>query len=334
MSRPAKARIVSLGSYVPKNVLSNADLERMVETSDEWITQRTGIKERRIADPHEAASDLGTEAARKALSKSPIPADQIDYILVATMSSDHLTPSTAAIIQNNLGIGPIPALDIQAACTGFLYGLSLAKAYIESGMYRNILLVATEKMSFATDYTDRSTCILFGDGASAAVISSEAPGLEINYVSLGADGTLANLIVIPSGGSRSPPTAETVEKNLHFIKLEGKEVFKHAVKRMAQSATHCLERENLAIGDLAWVVPHQANLRIIEALAKVLGVPEEAVYKTIHKYGNTSASSIPLALDGLLQEKEVKPDDKLLLIAFGAGLTWGGALLTQSKEKV
>lgn len=334
MSKPAKARIVSLGSYVPQRVLSNADLEGMVETTDEWIVKRTGIKERRIAAKDEATSDMGTEAAKRALQKCSMPVEEIDYILVATMSPDYLSPSTAAIIQKNLGLRNVPAMDIQAACTGFLYGLSLAKAYIQSGMYRNILLVAAEKMSSVTDYTDRSTCILFGDGASAAVISAYGPGLEIDYVTLGADGTQAELIVVPSGGSRSPATHETVEQHLHFVKLEGKEVFKQAIKRMQQAGLECLNQQKLAVSDLAWVVPHQANERIIDALAKQLAIPPEIVYKTVHKYGNTSASSIPLALDDLLQEKKIEPNDNLLIVAFGAGLTWGGALLTQIHEEV
>ncbi|MEM1282531.1 MAG: beta-ketoacyl-ACP synthase III [Chlamydiota bacterium] len=330
MKAPEKAKIISMGSYVPKSILTNTQLEQMVETSDEWILKRTGIKERRIAGKDEAASDMGTEAAKQALSKSPIPAEKIDYILVATMSPDYLSPATAAIIQKNLGLSHIPAIDIQAACTGFLYALSMAKAYVESGMYRNILVIATEKMSFVTDYTDRGTCILFGDGSSAAVISTEGSGLEINTITLGADGGQANLIIVPSGGSRSPATEETVKEQDHFVKLEGKEVFKHAVKRMAESGKICLENENLTIDDLAWVVPHQANLRIIDALAKHLNIPQEIIYKTVHKYGNTSASSIPMALTDLIEEKTIQPNDKFLLVAFGAGLTWGGAVLTQT----
>lgn len=330
MKTTETAKIVSMGSYVPKNILSNADLEEMVETSDEWITKRTGIKERRIASENEAASDMGAKAAKKALENSPIPAEEIDYIIVATMSPDYLSPSTAALVQEELGITHIPAIDIQAACTGFLYGISMAKAYIESGMYRNILVIATEKMSSVIDYTDRGTCILFGDGASAAVISSKGPGLEINHVTLGADGGQADLIIIPSGGSRSPATEQTVSDHSHFVKLEGKEVFKHAVKRMGESGKACLEHENLTIDDLTWVVPHQANLRIIDALAKHLSIPQEIIYKTVHKYGNTSASSIPLALHDLLEEHNVKANDKFLLVAFGAGLTWGGAILTKT----
>lgn len=334
MNSKLKAKIVSLGSYVPKNILSNTDLEKMVETSDEWITKRTGIRERRIADRDEAASDMGSEAAKEAISNGEIPHDAIDYIIVATMSPDHLSPSTAAIIQKNLSLGHVPAIDIQAACTGFLYGLSQAKAYIESGMYKNILLVATEKMSSVIDYEDRGTCVLFGDGASAAIISAEGSGLEIDHVALGADGKQADLIIIPSGGSRSPASQENLDNRQHFVKLEGKEVFKHAVRRMAQSGRMCMEKENLSISDLKWVVPHQANLRIIDALVKQMSIPDEIVYKTVHKYGNTSASSVPLALDELIKTHPPKPDDKLLLVAFGAGLTWGAVLLTQSTEKV
>jgi 3-oxoacyl-[acyl-carrier-protein] synthase-3 len=237
-----KARIVAMGSYLPEKVLSNEDLEKMVDTSDEWIRSRTGMVERRIAASHEAASDMGIMAARQALERAGLTPSDIDLVLVATMTPDHLTPSTAAIVQAKLGAAQAAAFDIQAACSGFLYGLSTAKAFIESGMYRRILLIASEKMSSFIDYQDRNTCVLFGDGAAAAVITAEGEGFYIDSVILGADGQQAELITIPGGGSRLPAGPSTYEERHHYVKMMGKEVFKHAVRRMSSAATGCLER--------------------------------------------------------------------------------------------
>jgi len=325
-----KARIIGLGSYLPARVLSNQDLEKIVDTTDEWITTRTGIKERRIAADDEAASDMGAAAGRKALHDAGLTPADVDLILVCTMTPDHLCPSTAAIIQHKLGTPHIPAFDMQAACTGFLYGLSAAKAYVESGLARHVLLIATEMMSSVMDYTDRATCVLFGDGAAAVVVSTKGKGLAIDTVSLGADGELGHLIIIPGGGSRNPTSLHTVAEKLHYFSMNGKEVFKHAVRRMRSAANTCLSAAGLTEKEISWIVPHQANIRILEALAKSFEIPDERVYKTIHKYGNTSGSGVAIALDELVQENALKKGEHLLLVAFGGGLTWGAAVLTQT----
>lgn len=329
MTRHNKARIIAMGSYLPKKVLSNQDLEKMVDTSDEWIVSRTGIKERRIAAPNEFASDMGAEAARTALKACNLTPTDIDLILVATMTPDYTSTSTAPLIQADLGATNAAAVDIVAACTGYLYALSSAKAYIESGMYKNVLLIATEKMSSIVDYKDRSTCVLFGDGASASIISNTGPGLSIETICLGADGCASNLFVVPAGGTRNPATAESILQGMHYIKMTGQELFKHAVRRMSAATTECLNKSGLTDDQIAWLVPHQANSRIIDALAKQLNVPLEKVYKTLQKYGNTSASSIAIALDELTQTRPIKTGDHILLVAFGAGLTWGAAVLTK-----
>ena len=329
MVKKNSSRLIGTGSYLPSKILNNSDLEKLVETSDEWIVTRTGMNERRIASEDECTSHMGIQAAKKALAAAKKRPEEIDLILVATMTPDYLCPSTAALIQSSLKAGQAAAFDLQAACTGFLYALSMAKAYIESGIYANVLVIASEKMSSFIDYTDRNTCILFGDGASACVVSNAGPGLSIDTVSLGTDGDLAELITIPAGGCRHPATLKTVEERLHFFKMNGKEVFKNAVRRMEMASKQCLKEAGLKEEEISWLVPHQANLRIIDAIAKQMNLPDEKVYKTVHKYGNTSASSVAIALDELLQEKEIQEQEHLLLVAFGGGLTWGAAVLTQ-----
>lgn len=327
-----KACIVGLGSYLPERILTNRDLEKMVDTSDEWIVSRTGMKERRIADANEFPSDMGANAAKKALENSGILPGKIDLIITATMTPDYISPSTAAIIQAKLGAVHAAAVDIQAACTGYLFGLSMAKAYIESGLYQNILLVATEKMSAFIDYCDRNTCVLFGDGASAAVISLASKGLAIDSVCLGTDGELADLVKIPAGGSRSPASEQTISEGAHYFKMVGNEVFKHAVRRMSAAAKECLASSGMTEDQISWLVPHQANVRIIDAIAKNFNISEDRVFKTLHKYGNTSASSVAIALDELTAENPLKEGEKLLLMAFGGGLTWGASILTSINE--
>ncbi|MGH2639546.1 MAG: beta-ketoacyl-ACP synthase III [Rhabdochlamydiaceae bacterium] len=323
-----QAKIRGTGSYLPEKILTNQDLEKMVETSDEWIVSRTGMKERRLARGDEFTSDMGREAAIKALEAAQCSAEELDLILFATITPDYAFPSTACLIQKQLGAHKAAALDVQAACTGFLYALAIAKAFIESGIYKNILIVASEKLSSIVDYKDRNTCVLFGDGASAAVVSCKGRGVTIRDVTLGADGDQAQLLVLPAGGSRHPPSKQTVEDNLHYLRMEGKEVFKHAVRRMEAASKESIEKSGLQETDIAWFVPHQANLRIIESLAKRFNVPAEKVFVTIHKYGNTSASSLGIALDELLREKKLDAGDNILLTAFGSGLTWGAAVLT------
>ncbi len=300
----------------------------MVETSDEWITSRTGMKERRIAAKNEHNSDMGAAAALKAMEAAHVTAGDIDLILVATLTPDYAFPSTACLIQAQLKAPQAAAMDMQAACSGYLYGLMMAKSFVESGQYRTVLLVASEKLSSIVNYKDRNTCVLFGDGASACVVSAKGKGLAIRNVNLGADGELANLLILPAGGSRKPASAETVCAEEHFLKMEGKEVFKHAVRRMEAAAKQCLDALQLKESDISWLVPHQANMRIIEALAKRFEVPMEKVFMTIHKYGNTSASSVGIALDELLRQNTIRSGDNLLLAAFGSGLTWGASVLT------
>lgn len=324
-----KARIIGTGSYLPEKVLSNADLEKIVDTSDEWIVSRTGMKERRIASENEFTSDMGVEAAKSAIENAKIDASQIDCILVATLTPDYVFPSTAAIIQHALGLDEVPAMDMQAACTGYLYALAQAKAYIESGTYQNVLIVASEKLSAITDYEDRNTCILFGDGAGACVVSDSGPGYLVESITLGCDGAQSELLYQPAGGSRAPASEETLKDRGHFIHMNGKEVFKHAVRRMESASEKALEKAGLGKSKISWLVPHQANIRIIEFLAKRFEVPMERVFMTLHKYGNTSASSVGIALDELEREQSPKNGEHVLLTAFGAGLTWGAAVLTK-----
>jgi 3-oxoacyl-[acyl-carrier-protein] synthase-3 len=324
-----KARIIGTGSYLPERILTNADLEKIVETSDEWIVTRTGMRERRIAREDEYPSTMGAEAAQRALASAGVSADEIDYILVATCTPDYIFPSTACLIQHAIGAKNAVGVDVQAACTGFLYILSMAKSFIESGAFKNVLLIATEKLSSITDYSDRSTCVLFGDGATACVVSSlQKPGLDIESVRLGADGEHAKLVMQPGGGSRYPATSASIEERLHYIKMSGNEVFKHAVRRMESACKECLEAAGVSEGEISWLVPHQANVRIIDAMAKRFEhLPADRIYKTLHKYGNTSASSVGIALDELLRSNVVGVRERILLTAFGGGLTWGAALL-------
>lgn len=325
-----QATITGLGVFLPENILSNADLEKMVETSDEWILTRSGISERRLANESEFTSSMGTKAAEAALKQAGIHAKEVDAIIVATMTPDHLCPNTACLIQGALQAENACAFDLSAACSGFLFGLSIAKAWIETGAFKNILVIASEKNSAFIDYQDRTTCVLFGDGAGAAVVQGGGSGYIIRHVSLGADGNQSSLISIPAGGSRQPASSATVADKNHYLKMAGKEVFKHAVRRMEAAAKECLEKVGLAQEELSWLVPHQANLRIMEAIAKRFDIPWERVYRTIHKYGNTSASTVPIALSELDSLQLTKEHDNVLLVAFGGGLTWGASLLTKT----
>lgn len=324
-----KARVIGVGSYLPERILTNFDLEQMVDTTDEWIVSRTGMKERRIARADEFTSDMGVAAAKVAIENAGIDIKEIDLIIFATITPDYVFPSTAALLQKHLGAINAAAFDLQAACTGFIYGLSIAKSFIESGSYKTILLVASEKLSSIVNYKDRNTCVLFGDGASACVISDKGAGLQIRHATLGADGGQAELLILPAGGSRQPATKTTVEEGLHYLLMEGKEVFKHAVRRMESAAEACIKASDLKEGEIGWLIPHQANERIIDAIAKRFNFPKEKVYKTVHKYGNTSASSVGIALFDLLKEHKIKVGEHILLVAFGAGLTWGATILTK-----
>lgn len=330
-----KAKIIGLGSYLPEKILTNFDLEKMVDTSDEWIMTRTGVSERRLAAENEFTSDMGAKAARRALENANISVDQIDLILVATLTPDYIFPSTACLIQKELQAENAAAFDFQTACSGFIYGLSIAKAYIQSGCYKNVLLVASEKLSSIVDYQDRATCVLFGDGACAAIISnSDQAGFEIKSVTLGADGSGAEFLSIPGGGSRNPASIKTVEDRLHYIKMSGKEVFKHGVRRMQMASESALEKAKMEPSEISWLIPHQANLRILEAIVKrFTHIPENKIFReTMHKYGNTSASSVGIALDELVKRGAIKDSENILLTAFGAGFTWAGAVLTYKER--
>ena len=322
-----RTKIVSTGSYLPEKVLTNFDLERMVETSDQWITERTGIKERRIANENQAASDLAHEASKIALDRASLKAEDIDLIITATVTGDMPFPSTACILQDKLGAKKAAAFDINAACSGFLYGLYVADSFIRSGMHKKILVVGTEVLSKITDWEDRTTCILFGDGAGAVIVEPTIEDRGILSMSVNSDGSMWDLLHLPAGGSKIPASRESVDNKLHFIKMRGNETFKFAVRALEDLVIRILEENKLDPSQISLLIPHQANLRIIQATADRLGIPMEKVLINIDKYGNTSAASIPIALDEALTTGRVKEGDYILLEAFGGGLTWASALL-------
>ena len=320
----------SVGAYVPERILTNEDLEKMVDTSDEWITKRTGIKERHIAAEDEFTSDMGVKAAEQAIKRAGISKEEIDMVICATISPDYFNmPSTATIISAKLGLPQVMAFDISAACTGFVYVVSIAKAFIESGMKKNVLVIGAEKLSAITDYTDRTTCILFGDGAGAAVISATEDASEaILDVHTAADGTYADLLMTPNGGTGSAHDALDAEAKAGcFMQMKGNETFKVAVRTLTNDVKAILEENNLHADDIKHFVPHQANYRIIKAVGDALNLRDEQVVLTVHKYGNTSGSSIPIAINDLYESGKLQPGDLMLFDAFGGGLTWGSALV-------
>ena len=321
-----RSRILGTGSYVPERVLTNADLERMVATSDTWIVERTGIRERRIAAPGQACSDLGTKAAERALEAAGTAAADLEMILVATCTGDSPMPSTACLVQHRLGATRAAACDLSAACSGFVYALSVADAYVKMGM-RRVLVIGSEVMSAIMDWTDRGTCILFGDGAGAVVVGPAEGDRGLLSSHLHSDGNLGELICVPGGGSRVPPGEKMVAEGLQYIKMKGNETFKVAVKRLEEAAREALAANGLSVQDLDLYIPHQANTRIIAAVAERLGLPADKVMINIERYGNTSAASIPLALDEAVRGGRIKTGDVILMEAFGGGLTWASALL-------
>ncbi|MCH6557962.1 MAG: ketoacyl-ACP synthase III [Nitrospirae bacterium] len=321
-----KARIAGTGSYVPERVLTNRDLERMVATSDAWIVDRTGIRERRIAAPGEACSDLGVRAAELALQAAGVDAAELDLILVATCTGDAPLPSTACIIQHRLGAVRAAACDLGAACCGFVYALAVGDAYVKTG-FRHVLVVGAEVMSMITDWTDRNTCVLFGDGAGAVVLTAEEGERGILSSHLHSDGSLWELICVPGGGSRIPPSEKMLAERLQYMKMKGNETFKVAVKTLEDSAREALSANNLSVEDLDLYVPHQANARIISAVAARLGLPMEKVVLNMDRYGNTSAASIPLALDEAVRAGRVGEGSLVMMAAFGSGLTWASSLV-------
>jgi len=321
-----KVGIIGVGEYLPKKILTNVDLEKMVDTSDEWITTRTGIKERRIALSSEAASDLALSAAKEALKGAKIKAQDLDLIIIATITPDVQFPSTACFVQAALGAKNAVCFDISAACAGFVYAIIVAQQFIARGTYKNALVIGTEVLSSITDWQDRNTCVLFGDGAGAAVLSEvKSGGILSTY--LGSDGTMAKLLMLPGGGSRNPATHKTIDKRLHYIKMEGNVIFKSAVTIMAEAAQAALKKAGLKCSDVDLVIPHQANVRIIMAMAKRLGLPSEKIFLNIEKYGNMSSASTATALCEAVKTGRIKKGDIVLLDAFGAGLVWGACLI-------
>ncbi|HEU5125038.1 MAG TPA: beta-ketoacyl-ACP synthase III [Verrucomicrobiae bacterium] len=319
--------IAGVGSYVPAKVLTNADLEKMVETSDEWITSRTGIKERHLAAADEFTSDLGAEAARRAMQKAGITADQIDLIIVATITPDMPFPSTACLVQQKIGAKRAAAFDLEAACSGFIYALEIGQQFIMSRTYDTVLVIGAEKLSSIIDWTDRNTCVLFGDGAGAAILQSSPGSHGLLTAVMGADGDKAELLFMPAGGSRCPASIDTVNSRLHYLRMEGKETFKNAVQAMQTAASEALRRCEIDITKIKCVIPHQANRRIIDAVGDRLGAKPEQLFVNLDKYGNTSAASVAIALDEAVESGRIERGDLILLVVFGAGLTWGAAVI-------
>ncbi len=322
-----RSRIVSTGAYVPEIIMSNSDLEKMVDTSDEWITERTGIKERRIASKEQAASDLAYEASKIAIERAGIVPEDIDLIIVATISGDMPFPSTACFLQEKLGAINAAGFDVNATCSGFLYALHIADGFIKSNLHKRILVVGSEALSKVTDWEDRTTCVLFGDGAGAVIVEPSANERGIISTHINSDGRLWELINLPGGGSRNPASTETINKRLHYIKMKGNETFKVAVRTLEDLVVKTLEENNLDSSQLDLLIPHQANMRIIQATADRLKIPLERVVVNLQQYGNTSAASIPIALHEAVVSDRIKEGDYILLEAFGGGLTWASALI-------
>jgi len=318
--------IVGVGEYLPEKVLANSDLEKMVDTSDEWIMTRTGIKERRIAGEGVVTSDLAAEAAKCALKDAGLNAEDIDLILVATITGDMPFPSTACLVQEKIGAKNAACFDVSAACAGYIYALSIAKGFISSGQYKNALVIGAEMLSSITDWSDRSTCVLFGDGAGACVVAPvESGGILSTY--LGSDGSQAELLKVPAGGSRTPATADTVNEKLHYLKMSGNEVFKHAVKIMVDSAKKAIDLAGLEYNAVNLFIPHQANIRILNAVAKRLDITDEKLYLNIERYGNMSSASTAVAFSEAVKEGRIKKGDHVVLVAFGSGLVWGANVI-------
>ena len=327
-----KAQILGAGYALPNRVLSNAELEQMVDTSDEWIVTRTGIRERRICDEDKAASDLGYEAAKMALARAGVSPLEIDLIIVATVTPDMLFPSTACLIQDMLGATNAAAFDLSAGCTGFVYALALADRYLMSPSCRNVLIIGVEILSRITDYTDRNTCVLFGDGAGAMVLGKGQGSCGILSTCLGADGGGRDLLYMPAGGSRLPASIKTVANREHFIKMAGNEVFKFATRVVPEYASKVLKDAGLTIEDVDHVVLHQANIRILQTAAKRLRVPWEKMVVNIDRYGNMSSATVPVAVAEAVEQDRIKDGDLILMVAFGAGLTMGAALVRWGRD--
>ena len=319
--------ITGVGSYLPAKILTNAHLEKMVDTSDEWIITRTGIKSRRLAARDEFTSDMAAHAAQRAMKKAGVAADQIDLIIVATITPDMPFPATACIVQQKIGAHRAAAFDLEAACSGFIYGLEIGQQFIMSRTYDTVLVIGAEKLSSIVDWTDRNTCVLFGDGAGAAVLQSRPNSHGLLTAVMGADGSKGNLLHMPAGGSRCPASADSVAAKLHYLQMDGRETFKSAVQAMYHAAQEALRRCELDISKIKCVIPHQANRRIIDAVGKRLGATPEQLFINLDRYGNTSAASVAIALDEAVSSGKIQRADLILMMVFGAGLTWGAAVI-------
>lgn len=321
-----KAGIFGIGSHLPEKVLTNFDLEKIVDTTDEWIYSRSGIKQRHIVANDQATSDISVEAAKKALENANVDIKDIDMFIVATATPDMLFPSTACVVASKFGIVGPPAFDIAAGCTGFVYGLVTAQQFVENGMYKKILVIGAESLSRILDWTDRSTCVLFGDGAGAVVVGpTEGKGVIASV--LGADAVGGHNLTLPAGGSQKPATHETVDQRLHYVHMNGNEVFKFAVRAMAKACQEVMDKAGVTSDQIDWFIPHQANIRIIESASQKLKIPMEKIIITLDNVGNTSAASIPISLDKAAREGKLKKGDTILTVAFGAGLTWGASVI-------
>lgn len=319
--------ISAVGSYLPAKILTNADLEKLVETTDEWIQTRTGIRERRIARPDEFTSDMAAAAAKRAMERAGVTPEQIELIIVATITPDMPFPCTACLVQQKIGARKAAAFDIEAACSGFVCALEIGQQFIMSRTYDTVLVIGAEKLSSIVDWTDRNTCVLFGDGAGAAILQNRSDSHGLLATTMGADGAKSELLCMPGGGSKHPATAESVSARLHYLRMDGKETFKHAVNAMNTAARDVLAKCGLQISDIKCVIPHQANQRILSAVADRLGATPDQLFMNLQSYGNTSAASVAIALDEVVSSGRIERGDLLLLLVFGAGFTWGAAVI-------
>ena len=319
--------ITGVGSYVPERVLTNAELEKRVETTDEWIVTRTGIRERRLAAKNECTSDMATQAALRAMKRAGVTAEQLDLIIVATVTPDMVFPSTACLVQRKLGARRAAGFDLEAACSGFIYGLEIGQQFIMSRTYDTVLVIGAEKLSTIVNWKDRNTCVLFGDGAGAAILQNRPQSHGLLTAVMGADGDKADLLCVPGGGSRCPASSESVAAGLHFLRMEGRETFKSAVQAMCTAATEAMRRCEIEISQIKCVIPHQANRRIIDAVGERLGARPEQLFINVDRYGNTSAASVAIALDEAVGSGRIQRGDLVLLVVFGGGLTWGAAVI-------
>lgn len=333
MTQPSSVRITGWGSYAPETVLTNADMARLVDTSDEWIQSRTGIRERRVAAPHETTATMGAIAGKRAIAVAGLEPDDIDLIVLATLTPDHVTPATAVLVKEAIGNHRAAAFDIGAACSGFVYGYATAHAYVQSGMARNALVIGSELLTRILDLSDRNTCVLFGDGAGAVVLSaSDQEGGGLGGLELTADPSGAWGIWIPAGGVRRPTSAATVANGEHYLRMDGRETYRYATRTIAASALRAVERAGWTADEVDLIVPHQANVRIIESVARSLGIPMDKFFIDLDRYGNTSAASVPIALSEAVEAGRVKPGDKIVFVAFGAGFTSGAAAVTWTAD--